>query len=165
MSLWLQSAIEALNAGEYERLRKYLLPNAPIPIPGCMSAELEFAERRCGKSPGDRLFPIRFLWLMEAHEQKFGDFDPLGRSRYHPEKILELWERASGDAAYRQEREAEGFRFDLAEKAVEMTAGWVYVGERFVEDFLEVEQVVGVKLLFKKTASGKRRPAFEKFKR
>jgi hypothetical protein len=165
MSLWLQAATEALHSGEYERFRTRILPLAPIPIPGCLVRELEFAERRCRDNAKDRLFPIRFMWVMEANEQRLFGLTPLGRSHYHPEKLLELWERACSDAQYRQEREAEGFLFDFVEKAVELTVGWVYIGDRFVEDFLEVESVLGVELLFPDPQAGAPRPALQAFKR
>jgi len=70
MSLWLQAATEALQAGKYEMFRVDILPLAPIRIPGCLIWELEFAERRCRDKTKDPLFPIRFLWLMEANEQR-----------------------------------------------------------------------------------------------
>ena len=164
MSLWLQAAIGALSEGDYERLRMHLLPGAPIPVPGCLARELEFAERRCRDIATDRLFPIRFFWLLESNEQRNFGLPALGRSRYHPEKLLEVWERACGDAEYRMAREAEGFRFDLEEKAVELTAGWVYIGERFTEDFLEVEAALRVELLFPDPQTGETRPAFQAFK-
>lgn len=164
MSLWLQAATESLCEGDYEHIRMNLLPIAPIPIPGCLARELEFAERRCRDTETDRLFPIRFLWLLEANEQRHFGLPALGRSRYHPEKLLDLWERACGDEPYRLAREAEGFRFALEEKAVELSAGWVYIGERFIEDFLEVEAALRVELLFPDPQTGETRPAFQALK-
>jgi hypothetical protein len=164
MSLWLQAAIEAFQGGEYERLRVKLLPHAPIRVPGCLLRELEFAKRRCRDKAKDQLFPIRFLWLMEAHEQRMFDLSPLGRSGYHPEKLLEIWKRASADIYYRQECEAAGFRFDFTEKAVNMGVGWIYIGERFVEDFLEVETTLGVELLFPNPQASEGRLAFQEIK-
>ena len=164
MSLWLQAATEALQKGNYEQFRVNLLPLAPISIPSCMHRELEFAERRCRDKAKDQLFPIRFLWLMEANEQRMFGLSPLGRSLYHPEKLLELWERASADVQYRRESEAAGFRFDFTEKAVKLDVGWIYIGERFVEDFLEVETTLGVELLFPNPPASEGRPAFQEFK-
>ena len=160
MSLWLQSSLQALHDGNYERFRRDLLPMAPIRVPGCLTREVEFAERRCRDTSRDRLFPIRFLWLLEANEQRLWGYIALGRSRYHPETLLDLWERAIAHPDYRQAREAEGFRFDLEEKAVELTAGWVYIGERFIDDLFEIEQALGVTLQFPSPPSGERRPAF-----
>lgn len=165
MSLWLQAATDALAYGLYEHLRVNLLPHAPMRIAGCLSRELEFAERYCRDKTKDRLFPIRFLWLWEGNEQQMFGLPPLGRSHYHPEKLLDFWERACADPQYRQEREAEGFVFDFAEKAVKLTSGWVYIGERFIEDFLEVEATLGVELLFPGPQAGEKQPAFQAFKR
>jgi len=164
MSLWLEAATEALADGEYERFRKHILPKAPIPLPACLIRELEFAERRCRDNAKDRLFPIRFLWSMEANEQRLFGYPALGRSSYHPEKLLEVWSRASTDANYRRALEDDGFRFDLAEKAIELTVGWVYIGDRFFEDLLEVEAALGVELLFTDPSSGEPRPAFQELK-
>ena len=164
MSLWLQAATEALQKGNYERFRVNILPLAPISIPGCMHRELEFAERRCLNKEEDQLFPIRFLWLMEANEQRRFGLSPLGRSRYHPEKLLELWNRASADAQYQQECEADGIQFDFNEKAMKLDVGWIYIGDRFIEDFLEVETTLGVELLFPNPPSTEKLPAFQKFK-
>jgi hypothetical protein len=163
VSLWLQAAMEALQSGDYERLRVKIMPRAPIHIPGCLLRELEFAERRCRDVSTDPLFPIRFLWLMEANEQRMFGLGALGRSLYHPEKLLQLWERASADVQYRRESEAAGLRFDFAEKAVKLGEGWIYIGERFVEDFLEVETTLGVELLFPNPLASEGRPAFQKF--
>lgn len=165
MSVWLQAALRALDTGDYERLRQKLLPIAPIPIPDCMVRELEFAERHCRDRNKDQLFPLRFLWLLEANEQRNFGYPPPAQSPYHPETLLQLWLRASTDPEYRQEREAEGFRFDLTERAVEMIDGWVYIGDRFIEDLLEVEAALQVELLFADPSSGEPRPAFPGFKR
>ena len=165
MSLWLQAVTEALEYGDYEHFRVNLLPNAPISVPACLFREVQFAERRCRDNSQDRLFPIRFLWLMEAHEQRMFGLSPLERSCYHPEKLLELWKRASADMQYRQECEADGFRFDFTEKAVKSSVGWIYIGERFVEDFLEVETTLGVELLFPNPPASEGRTAFQGFKK
>ncbi len=165
MSLWFQAATEALYDGNYQAFREILLPRAPFIVPHCLVREFEFAERRCCDLKKDRLFPIRFLWFMEGTEQRLWGLPPLGRSGYHPEKLLELWERVSTDPRYREEREAEGFLFDFTEKAVQLTVGWVYIGERLVEDFLEIEAALGVELLFPCPASGEGRPAFQETKR
>lgn len=164
MSLWLEAATKALQNGDYKRFRMGILPLAPISIPGCMHRELEFAEQRCCDKTEDQLFPIRFLWLMEANEQRMFGLSPLGRSLYHPEKLLELWERATVDAQYQQECEADGIQFDFNEKAIKLEVGWIYIGDRFIEDFLEVETTLGVELLFPNSTSTEKLPAFQEFK-
>jgi hypothetical protein len=165
VSLWLQAAIESLEEGDYKHVRKRLLPSLQSPVPGCLIRELEFGERRCCDIKKDRLFPIRFLWWLEGVEQRNFGLTALGRSGYHPEKLLDVWERACGDSAYRHEREAEGFKFDFAEKAMELTVGWVYIGDRFVEDFLELETALGVELLFPGPQPGEALPAFQAAKK
>lgn len=165
VSLWLQAAIGALHDREYQRMRRDLLPICPIPVPGCLVRELEFGERSCADPSTAKLFPIRFLWTLEANEQNLFGLAPLAHSRYHPEKLLQLWKKARADPDYRSEREAEGFVFDFAERAVELSVGWVYIGERFAEDFLEVEAALGVELLFPAARSKQRRPAFRALKR
>ena len=160
MSLWLSYALDALADREYQRFRERLLPMCPIPVPPCLMREFEFAERYCADENEDRLFPIRFLWLLEANEQRGFGYPALGRSRYHPEKLLEVWNRASTDEAYRRELESSGFRFDFGEKAINTTAGWIYIGDQFVADLFEVEAALGVVLQFPDPLSGEPRPAF-----
>ena len=163
MSLWLQAVLESLESGRYESLRKKIMPHAPIPIPSCMLRELEFAERHCLDVTKDPLFPIRFLWLMEGKEQRVLGILP-GRSLYHPEKLLELWERASRDIQFRMENETAGMRFDFTEKAVKFDQGWIYIGDHFVDDFLEIEATLGCELLFCNSTESKGKPVFKKFK-
>ena len=167
MSLWLQAVLQAFDSRKYEGLRVRLMPHSPIPIPPCLYQELEFAERHCHEKTFDLLFPIRFQWLMEAHEQRrFGlDPGPAGRSFYHPEKLLEIWERASANAQYLQEYESAGIQFDFTEKAIHLEAGWIFIGDHFVEDFLEVERMLGVELLFPDPPNSAGQPAFKAFKK
>ena len=107
---------------------------------------------------------MRFLWTLEAVEQRnFGH--PPGRSYYHPEKLLANWERARTDAAFRAELESARFVLDFEEQAIELTRGWVYIGDRFADDFLEIEAAVGVELLFTGPPSGPPVPAFRDLKR
>ena len=164
MSLWLQAVTEALEDRDYNHFRVNLLPNAPIKIPGCLIREAQFAERRFGENSQERLFPIRFLWLMEAHEQRMFGLNPSGRSGYHPEKLLELWKRASTEKKYQQECEEAGMQFDFAEKAVKVSAGWIYIGDRFVEDFLDIEIALKTELLLPDPVTGEGRPAFKELK-
>ena len=164
MSLWLQAATEALASGAYERLRVRIMPHAPIPIPGCMFREIEFAERHCRDVSKDRLFPIRFIWLMEAKEQRMFGLEPMGRSLYNPEKLLAYWERILAEPQYRLDLVAAGFQFDLNEMAVKLEAGWIYIGPQFIEDFLEIETAMGVELLFPNPPESAGQPVFQEFK-
>jgi hypothetical protein len=165
MSVWMQAALEALHYGEYARFRRDILPRAPFVVPPCLIREFEFGERRCVNHKVDPLFPIRFLWTLEGNEQRLYHLPAQGRSRYHPERLLEVWTRASTDDAYRQGLEADGLAFDLTERAVRTSAGWVYIGEQFVEDFLEIETAVRVELLFPTETEGELQPAFQEIKR
>ena len=164
MSLWLQSALAYLAARDYAHVPEHLLPIAPIPLPGCLERELAFAERRCADPDEPALFPVRFLWTLDALEQRNFGYPP-SRSHYHPEKLLANWERACSDAAFRNELESARFVLDFDEKAIELARGWVYIGDRFVDDFLEIEATVGVELLFSAGPPGAREPAFREHKR
>jgi hypothetical protein len=79
MSLWLQSAINTLSDGDYQHFRQTLLPMSPIPILNCLLRELEYGERYCINVDTDRLFPIRFIWMLEAMEQRNFEF-PAGNN-------------------------------------------------------------------------------------
>ncbi len=163
MSLWLQSALEALEEGDYRNLRG-LVTHAPLHLPGCMLREIEYGETQFDENSEDRLFPIRFMWLMESNEQRMFGHVPLARSRYHPEKLLDFWNRAENDAAFRNEMVQQGFRFDLDNKAVEMNAGWIYIGESFAHDLIEIERAIGEEMLFPDPASGEHRAVFREQK-
>ena len=163
MSLWLQSALEALEEGDYSNLRG-LVTHAPLQLPDCMLREIEYGENHFHEDSEDRLFPIRFMWLMECNEQRMFEYAPLGRSKCHPETLLDFWTKAQEDEVFRNEMEQQGFRFDLDEKAVEMTLGWIYIGESFVQDLIEIERAVGEEMLFPDPASGEHRAVFREQK-
>lgn len=164
MSLWLHSALDHIALRDYTHVRQ-LLPIAPIAIPACLEREIAFAERRCVDPGRPGLFPVRFLWTLEALEQRNFGYPP-GRSHYHPEKLIANWERACADADFRAELESAQFALDFAERAIELSRGWVYLGDRFVEDFLEIEAAAGVELLFASATPGAPpQPAFRERKR
>lgn len=162
MSLWLQAVLANLDSGDYEHLRVNLMPIAPIPIPQCMMGELAFGERRCRDVEKDRLFPIRFIWLMEAHEQRMFDLNPTRSMYLHPEKLLDHWNRASSDAEYRKSLEASGCQFDFIEKAIKVEdMGWIYIGEQFIDDFLQVEAALGFVMRFPDPLVKEGKPVFQ----
>jgi len=167
MGLWMQAATGALAQGDFQYIRQVLFPMAPFPIPACMYREFDFGERRCKDIEKDKLFPIRFLLLFEAFEQRNWGIPPGDRSRYHPEKLLEAWEKVMADPAYMKECEDHGMRFDLEEKAIEFIAGWIYIGDSFIDDFLALEDTAKTELLFYTGTEGEYAPAFvaEKLKR
>ena len=142
MSLWLQAVLEYLDEGDYKHVRENLLPISPIPIPKIILEELEFGERFCQDIEKNRLFPIRFIWLLEANEQRMFGQGTLSRSKYQPEKIMTVWERISNDEKYKKELEDQGFRFNLEEKAMELIEGWVYIGDHFIEDYKDIENLL-----------------------
>ncbi len=160
MSLWLDAMLSHLSIGKYQKIRENVLPMCPIPFPDCLKKEFEYGERCCNNSENDRLYPIRFLWFMEAHEQRMFGYEAGARSHYHPEKLLEFWERAISDASFLQEQTANGFRFDMKEKAINMSAGWVLIGDDLVGDFIEIEKILKVEMLFANDTGSDPQPAF-----
>lgn len=165
MSLWLQSAIEHLNGRRYKAFRENMLTIAPIPIPECLVRELEFGEHCCTDPADDPLFPIRFLWLLEGNEQRLYNLPMLERSRFHPEILyFEIWQRAVNEPEFRDKMETEGFRINLTEKAIAMSTGWILIGDHFIEDFIEIESILGVELIFPDKGKGKPKPVFQSYK-
>jgi hypothetical protein len=164
MSLWLDAMLTHLSFGKYQHIREHILPMCPIPLPDCLKKEFEYGERCCNNSENDRLFPIRFLWFLEAHEQRMFGYEAGARSHYHPEKLLEFWERANSDASFLQEQTANGFRFDMKEKAINMSAGWVLIGDDLAGDFLEIEKTLKVEMIFSNYPGRSPQPAFSKIK-
>ncbi len=160
MSLWLEAMTGALHKGEYAWIRETLLPMAPRPIPQCMYREIAFAERCCREGETDRVFPVRFLWLLDGHEQRTFGISPSGIGVYHPEKLLDFWSHVLVDMDVRKQHEAGGIRFNLEEKAFDLGRGWIYIGDRFVEDLLEVESCLGGEVLFMCPETGDFLPAF-----
>ena len=160
MSLWLEAMARALHYGEYKRIREVLLPMAPRSIPECMHREMRFAERCCLNVEIDPVFPIRFSWLLDGHEQLVFGIPPSGRGVYHPEKLLDFWTRVIVDMDLRAQHEAGGMRLNLEEQAVDLGRGWIYIGDRFVEDLLEVESCLGGEILFKCPETGEFLPVF-----
>jgi hypothetical protein len=164
MSLWLDAMLSHLNVGAYHDIRVKVLPLCPIPLPDCLMKEFEYGERCCNNSENDRLFPIRFLWFMEAHEQRMFGYQAGARSRYHPEKLLEFWERANSDSSFLQEQTANGFRFDMKEKAINMSSGWIYIGDDLVGDLMVIEKTLKVEMIFTNYPDRPPQPAFSAIK-
>ena len=165
MSLWLDAVLRHLSLGMYQHIREKLLLICPIPVPACLAAELEFGERCCGASNENRLFPLRFLWMLEANEQRGFGYQAGGRSRYHPEKLLEFWEQAITDERFREEQIANGFRFDFKEKAIQLSAGWALIGDHLIDDLLEIEKTMGVEMIFDNYPGRPPGPAFVEIKK
>ena len=89
----------------------------------------------------------------------------LERSRFHPEVLyFEFWQRALNEPEFRTKTEADRFRFNLTEKAIAMSTGWIWIGDHFVEDFFEVENILGIKLLFPRKDTQKPEIIFQSFR-
>lgn len=165
MSLWLQSVIGHLADRKYKQVRDNLLPISPIPIPDCLKKELDFGEKCCNYPEPEPLFPIRFLWLLEGNEYRRFNLPMLNRSHYHPEVLLfDIWNRVVSEPDFKKEMESDGFRFNLDEKSLSMSRGWVFIGNHFIEDFLEIEMTLGIELLFPDKDNNKLRPVFQDYK-
>ena len=160
MSMWLEAMTRAMQEGEYGRIREVLLPMAPMSIPECIYREISFAERCCLNIETDPVFPVRFLWLLDGHEQSAFGLPPSGLGVYHPEKLLDFWTRVIVDMDLRAQHQADGMRLKLEEKAIDLGRGWIYIGDRFVEDLFEVESCLGGIVLFKCPETGEFLPAF-----
>lgn len=165
MSYWLSAVLSHLQFGLYKDIREKILPMCPIPLPECLKTEFEYGERCCDATEENRLYPIRFNWMMEAHEQRMFGFQAGGRSHYHPEKLLEFWERVKTDDTFQAQQLANGFRFDFKEKAINMTAGWVLIGDHLMDDLLEIEKVLKVEMIFDNYPGRPPGPAFVEYKK
>ncbi|MBT0652908.1 hypothetical protein [Geomobilimonas luticola] len=101
---------------------------------------------------------------MECNEQRLFGIEPLGRSIYHPEKLLEVWEHVQSDQNYCNYLKENGFEFDFVDKAMELTRGWIYVGDTFIEDFMEIEQNIGVEMMFPDPETKEPKAVFKSYK-
>ena len=171
MSLFLSNAIMALQSGRYEKFRKIIENVGPHifrgKMPKSLLDEARYGEMYCKKDSSEPLFPIRFLWLLEMHELRMFGLEPLGRSLYHPEKLYELWQKAVSDRAYREELQQNHIELDLKNKAILLSAGWVYIGDHFIEDFIEIERFMAGdrEILYPDPDTGEMRPVFHDYKR
>ena len=89
---------------------------------------------------------------------------PLERSHYNPEKLYEIWLRCLSDESYRQEAEAADVLFDLNNKAISLTRGWVFIGDAFIEDLMEIESYWGENLMVIDEETKMERSLFVEFK-
>jgi hypothetical protein len=140
MSLLYQN-IEELYANEEYSAVKYEFNKIDNnkKLPKCLYKELEYAESGIYKSLRDeKLFPIRFLWFFEIHEYKNFQIPVPNRSIYHPKMLYEKWQQCYNDDTYRTEAEEEGVIFDMKNKAISLTRGWVLIGDTFITDLDEI---------------------------
>ena len=169
MSLFLQHIQELYADSEYHEIRESLRgfeKNTQKLLPSCIFKELDYARSTSYRSIRDEnIFPIRFLWFFELNEQRImGVIMPLERSHYNPEKLYEIWLRCLSDESYRQEAEAADVLFDLNNKAISLTRGWVFIGDAFIEDLMEIESYWGENLMVIDEETKMERSLFVEFK-
>jgi len=69
------------------------------------------------------------------------------------------------DDTFQAQQLANGFRFDFKEKAINMTAGWVLIGDHLMDDLLEIEKVLKVEMIFDNYPGRPPGPAFVEYKK
>lgn len=168
MSLFFQHIIELYSNAEYATIKKELQDfekNAKS-FPTCIYTELEYAESNEYRQIRDEnIFPIRFLWLFELKEQVMtGTVMPLERSLYNPEFLYERWLKCLEDESFRQEAIGAGVLFDLDNKAISLTQGWVFIGDTFIDDLMEIEAFYGEELMITDMETGIERSLFVNYK-
>lgn len=168
MSLFYQQIAELYANAEYGSVREGLSDFEEVahPFPTCIYRELDYAESNVYRQIRDEnIFPIRFLWLFELKEQVMtGMAMPLARSLYNPELLYERWLKCVQDEAFRQEAVEAGVLFDLDNKAISLTHGWVFIGDIFIDDLMEIEAFYGEELIIADMETGLERPMFTKYK-
>jgi len=151
MSLFFQYIEGCFADEQYHEIRQAMkeFQQGSKPFPPCIYRELGFGIRGSFRQiRNDKLFPIRFLSLFGLNEQRLSGLPVMGRSYYHPERLYQRWELCCRDEAVRQEAEEAGVMFDMQNKAILLTRGWVWIGDTFVQDFFEIEAHYDEKLLF-----------------
>jgi hypothetical protein len=136
MSLLLQNIEQQYANEQYSAIRiEFEKMNHDKALPACLFKELEYAESGSYKALRDeRFLPIRFLWFFEIHEYIFFRCPVLGRSFYNPKLLHERWMQCYEDKEYRVEAEEAGVLFDMQNKAISLTRGWVLIGDSFISD-------------------------------
>jgi hypothetical protein len=116
----------------------------------------------------ENVFPIRFLWLFELKEQVMsGVAMPLSRSHYN-EVLLTNCLRCLEDESLRQKLIEDDVLFDLDNKAISLTQGWVLLGDPFavnlIDDLMEIEAFYGEELMVPHEETGIASPMFVDYK-
>jgi len=167
MSLLLQHMMMLYAKERYDELPTFFAKAEEMrgPLPRCLYREIDYARSGGYRAIRDeRFFPIRFLWFLELHEQVMLDIPPLSLSRYHPERLYDMWRRLCEDESFRKDMESEGLLVDVENKAVLLTRGWTLIGETFRDDLMEIEAFFQAELLFPDKDGSSRRPAFAEYK-
>lgn len=168
MSLFFHNIVQLYSQGEYLRIIEELRnfeKDTQKSLPCCIFKELDYAisnEYRIIRD--ENIFPIRFLWLFELKEQvMMGAAMPLERSSYNPESLYARWLKCLEDESFRQEAIEADVLFDLANKAISLTKGWVLIGDTFIDDLMEIEAFYGEELMVPDN-NGIGRPLFANYK-
>jgi hypothetical protein len=168
MSLFLQHIVELYSNAEYSKIKEELhnFEKTTKPFPTCIYKELAYAEANTYRIIRDEnIFPIRFLWLFELKEQVvLGLHAPLTRSHYDAEELYEHWLKCLEDESFRNEAIQADVLFDLDEKAISLTRGWVLIGDTFIDDLLEIEAFYGEELMVPDKETGIEKPMFVHYK-
>ena len=135
-------------------------------FPDCIYREIDHAESNTYRQIRDEnVFPIRFLWLFELKEQVMsGVAMPLERSHYNPENLYTRWLKCLEDESFRQEAIEADVLFDLDNKAISLTRGWVLMGDTFIDDLMEIEAYYGEELMVPHEETGIASPMFVNYK-
>ena len=145
MSLFYQHIGQLYESCKYAEIREELhkFENSKKPFPGCIYKELDYAESEVYRKIRDEnVFPIRFLWLFEFNEYRlFGITSTL--SYYSPKLLYNNWQECMNNNSVREEAEKFDVCFDMENKAISLTKGWVLMGDTFLEDLKEVKNFYG----------------------
>ena len=168
MSLFFQHIVALYSNAEYATVREELhnFEKANKTFPDCIYKELDYAELNTYRKIRDEnVFPIRFLWLFELKEQVVsGVAWPLSRSHYNPESLYAKWLKCLEDESFRQEAIEADVLFDLDNKAISLTWGWVLIGDTFIDDLMEIEAFYGEELMVPDKETGIASPLFVNYK-
>jgi hypothetical protein len=171
LSLFFQHILELYSNAEYATAREELrnFEKANKPFPDCIYKEIDYAEsNKYRKIRDENVFPIRFLWLFELKEQIVsGVVMPLERS-YYNEVLLANCLRCFENESFRQKAIEEDVLFDLDNKAISLTRGWVLLGDPFavnlIDDLMEIEAFYGEELMVPQEETGIASPMFVDYK-
>jgi len=168
LSLLFQHIVELYSNAQYNTIREKLrnFEKANKPFPDCIYRELDYAESNTYRKIRDEnLFPIRFLWLFELKEQAMtGIAMPLNRSHYNPETLYARWLKCLVDESFRLEAIKADVLFDMDNKAISLTWGWVLIGDKFIDDLIEIEAFYGEELMVPDEKTGIASPLFINYK-
>jgi len=142
MSFFLQHIQELYYYKEYSQIREELIKfeKSNRLLPKCLFKEVDYADSNTYRKIRDEdVYPVWFLWFFDMHEHVMFNIDFFGQSRYFPQWLQERWNLCCENENYREDALANGVLFDFENKAISLTAGWVFIGDSFLEDLKEIE--------------------------